>query len=148
MIIGQYVNKLKKDGLERSIRAADPAIQDAVKALNSYAEISAQSAKIKMANVISAKEAAYTDGFGRPGNEANATALFAAVNAYGAYLAAHGDGPFVSLGTAHRALLESVEGGGKSFVEYVNALNGFLIQAKNVQDMAKAIEDVELIESN
>lgn len=147
-VIGQYVNKLKADGLARSISAADPAIQDAVAVLNNFAEVASTSSSIKMANVISAKQSAYNDGRGNPGNENNAISLFDAVNSYSKFLEANTDGSFSKLGTAHSALLKSIEGDDRSFVEYVNALNGFLIQAKNVQDMAKAIADVELVESN
>lgn len=159
--VGQYVNKLKKDGLEKSIKAADPAIQDAVCELNKFAEVSGQSAMVKMANDVRTKQDAYNAEF----SAANAQALFDSVNIYNNYIAETTKNPkgnsakrcsgthatnttFTSLGKAHAALLKAVEGGDKSFVEYVNALNGFLIQAKNVQDLAKAIESIEVTKTN
>jgi len=133
-LAGQYVARVKVDGLRRATSEAQPVIAAASEVFQKAAETAALVPKASMSEDVSSKLTAFETS----PSAANLNALVQSAGQFNQFLEAKPADVFGRMNAAHEALTRQLQGQDVSLAEVVARIEAFAAEAQRLADVAKA----------
>ncbi len=134
-LIGQYVNKVKLDGLRHATKSAKPVIASAADLFATAASFGLDAHKARIAEGISER----IDAFKRGPTDSNLEALIKDAVAYDRLLSIKPGETFHKLASAHSALADRLQDRSVSLVDAFEKIEAF---AEEAEQLAKIVQDI------
>ena len=136
-VVGNYVARVKIDGLRRATRDAKPVVAEAGKLFETAAGVAAFIPRQSMAEAVSVRR----DAFDANPTEANLDRLLQSAAAYDQWLVAKPSGVFGSLVAAHNALADKLQAKEVSLATVIAEIKAFAAEVKAVSAILKSISE-------
>lgn len=134
-LIGQYVNKVKLDGLRHATKSAKPVIASAANLFATAASFGLDAQKARIAEGISER----IEAFKRGPTDSNLEALIKDAVAYDRLLSTEPGETFRKLASAHSALADRLQDRSVSLVDAFEKIEAF---AEEAEQLAKIVQDI------
>jgi hypothetical protein len=133
-IVGQYVASVKRDGLRRATRDAQPVIAAAAAVFEKAAEEAAQVPRATLSGAVSEQLTAFQDSR----TEANLERLIQSAGQFNQFLEAKPASVFARMSAAHEALTRQLQGNA-SLAEAIARIEAFASEAQRLAEIAKSL---------
>jgi len=137
-IVGQYIESVKYQGLKHATKVAKPVVHDAANLFATAASFVSDVPRVRLAKEVRVARDAFRDS----PTAANLDKLAEAAAKYDALLTSTPPDLFRSLGDAHDALADSLQGGAVTFSTALGKIEAFAAEAKK---LAKILKDIRAI---
>ena len=134
-VVGQYVAKVKIDGLRRATEHAHPVIERVAEYLNEVAGIASDAPKLALAESVSKRAIALEGGL----SDSNLDKLILSAARYDKFLLARPNSDFKLFQTAHFALVEKLQNDDQSLANMMAKIKSFASEAKT---LAKILQEL------
>lgn len=142
-VVGQYVAKVKVDGLRRATGHAQPVIERVADFLNGVASVALDVPKVALAETISKRSAALEDDL----SDSNLDKLILSAARYDQFLLIKPNTVFTHFQSAHLALAEKLQNDDLSLADMMAKIKSFASEAKTLatilQELSAAGENDE-----
>ena len=135
-LIGKYVQNVKLSGLRHATKKANPVIQQAVRYFSSASSLASLVPGTRLSEALNTELNALGDN---GPTQVEIDRAVAAAATFDAFLRADPNAVFAKLATAHDALHASLDGGDRSFVQVLVALDEF---SKSAHELKKIVSDL------
>jgi hypothetical protein len=133
--VGQYIVRVKLNGLRTATSAAQKPIADAATLFQTAADFASDPQRRALANAVTEK----IDAFRSSNSPQNFDAYIAAITTYDKFLVAKPSGVFLTLREAHDALANHLNNEEVSLGTVLAKMQSFAAEAKQLSDIVKAL---------
>ena len=137
-VVGQYVESVKFRGLQRATEAAKPVVRNAANIFTITSDFISDAPRTDLAEEVRVA----ADAFRNAGDESSLKRYVQAAAKYDALLTSTPPNLFKSMGDAHDALAESLQGGGLTLGTAIARIEAFAAEAEK---LAKILQDLRAI---
>lgn len=138
-VVGQYVESVKYEGLQRATAAAKPVIRDAA---NLFSATAASTGELVVRSDLAEATSLAKDALAADNSKASLAAFAQSAATYDAFLTSGPQQMFQRMAAAHDALAESLQNEDVTFVTAVARIEAFAAEAKKLATILKDLRAV------